>query len=79
MHNVQQKLQEVFTARPSSCGHGSPMIRYGAEDLETGFEIFFQIHDGCYVAAAVTIVGGRPDGNDVFVFEVILQAVSVWI
>lgn len=52
------------------------MVWYSTEDLEARFEIFFQIHDGCYVAAAVAIVGCRPDGDDVFVFEMILGDVS---
>lgn len=54
------------------------MVRHSAEDLELGFEVFSQIHDGGNIAAAVAVVRRGPDGDDIFVFEVVLQMVSVF-
>ena len=52
------------------------MVWHRVENLEVGLQVLFQIHNGGYVTAAVTIVGGRPDGDDVLVLEMILRRVS---
>jgi hypothetical protein len=76
-HICTTSLQEVFTAPTSSLGHCSPVIWNGAEDLETGVQVFFQVHYGSNIAAAVAVVGCRPHCDHVFVFEVVLFTVSL--
>ena len=48
------------------------MIRHSAEDLELLLEVLAKVHDGRDVSAAVAVIGSGPDGDDVFVFEVVL-------
>lgn len=52
------------------------MIRHSAEYLKIRLQILAQIHYGCDIAATVTIVGCGPNGNNVFVFEMVLRIVS---
>lgn len=52
------------------------MVGHGAEDLERRLQVLSKVHDGSDVAAAVAVVGGGPDGDDIFVFEVVLWYVS---
>jgi hypothetical protein len=54
------------------------VVWHGAEYLEFGFEILAQIHDGRNIAATVAVVWCGPDGDDVLVFEVVLQTVSIF-
>ena len=48
------------------------MIRHSAEYLKIRLQILAQIHYRCDIATTVTIVGCGPNGDDVFVFEVVL-------
>lgn len=73
MHTM---LQEVFTPASSALGHRPTVIGHGAEDLERGLQVLFQIHDGSDVAAAVAVVGRGPDRDNILVFEVVLWHVS---
>jgi hypothetical protein len=66
-------LQEVLAPRAPTSGYSSLVIRYSTEDLEVRLEILAQVHYGSDVATAVAVVWCRPDGDDVFVFEVILD------
>ncbi len=67
-------LQKVL-APPSSTGrHSPPVIGYSGKDLKFRFQVLPKIHDGSNIAAAVTIVWSRPDGDYIFVFEVVLVA-----
>lgn len=50
------------------------MVWHRGEDLKLWFEILAEVHDGRDVTAAVTVVGCRPDGDDVLVLEVVLVA-----
>lgn len=50
------------------------MIRHGAEDFEIRVQVLAQCHDAGDVAAAVAVVGRRPDGHDVLVLEVVFVA-----
>jgi hypothetical protein len=67
-------LQEVLAGTPSARRHSTPVIRHGAEDFEVRLEIFAERHDGGDVAAAVAVVGRRPDGDDFLRLEVVLVA-----
>jgi hypothetical protein len=42
--------------------------------LEFRLQILAQVHDRRDVSAAVAVVGRGPDGDDVFVLEVVLVA-----
>lgn len=66
-------LQEVFSSSTTSSRNSTSMVRYGTEDLEFLLEILTQVHDGSNVTATVTVVGCRPNSNDILVFEMILQ------
>jgi hypothetical protein len=50
------------------------MIRYGAENLEVGLQVLAERHDGRHIAAAVAVVGRRPDGDDFLRLEVVFVA-----
>lgn len=50
------------------------MVWHGRKDLEFGLEILAQVHDGRDVTTTVTVVGGRPDSDNVLVLEVVLVA-----
>lgn len=50
------------------------MIRHGRKDLKFWLEVLAQIHNGGDVSAAVAVVWRGPDGDDVFVFEVVFVA-----
>ena len=50
------------------------MIRHGTEDLEVRLQVLAERHDAGDVAAAVAIVGRRPDGYHVLGLEVVLVA-----
>ncbi|KAJ8106556.1 hypothetical protein OPT61_g9452 [Boeremia exigua] len=67
-------LQKILAAAASAGGHSAAVVRDGAEDLELLLEVLGQVHDGGDVAAAVAVVGGGPDGDDVLVLEVVLVA-----
>jgi hypothetical protein len=68
--------QEVLAPRAPTSGYSSLVIRYGAEDLEVRLEILAQVHYRSDVATAVAIVRCRPHGDDVFVFEVVLDLLA---
>lgn len=74
--HVCTRLQEVFTSASSALGHRPTVVGHGAEDLERRLQVLSKVHDGSDVAAAVAVVGGGPDGDDIFVFEVVLWYVS---
>lgn len=42
--------------------------------MELWLEIFTEVHDRRDVTTAVAVVWRRPDGDDVFVFEVVFVA-----
>lgn len=69
-------LQEVLATSSSSLRHCSPVVRYGAKDLEAGFEVFFQVHNGSDVTAAIAVIGCGPDGDYIFVLEMVLPDIS---
>ena len=71
-------LQKVLAPRTPTRRYGSFVVGHGAEDLEIGLQILAEVHDGSDVAAAVTVIWCRPNGNDVFVFEVVLWELA-WI
>lgn len=73
---VRMLLQEVFTSGASPCRHSPSMVGHRAENLEVGLQILAEVHDGCDVAAAVTVIGRGPDSHNVLVFEMILSMVS---
>jgi hypothetical protein len=78
IHNgIWTSLKEVFTATTPPLRHRSAVIWNSAENLEARLEIFFQVHDGCDIAATVAVVRSRPYGDNIFVFEVVLLDVSV--
>ena len=70
-------LQKVLSPATTPSRHRTAMVGYGAENLEFLLEVLAQVHDGRDVAAAVAVVGSGPNGNDVFVFEVVLLCVSL--
>lgn len=45
----------------------------GGEDAELGVQVFIHGHDRGNVAAAVAVVGGRPNCHDGFLGEVVLS------
>lgn len=70
--NVTWSLQKVLSPAASASGDGAAVVGDGAEDLEFLLEVLAEVHDGGDVAAAIAVVGCGPDGDDVFVFEVVL-------
>jgi hypothetical protein len=50
------------------------VVGHGGEDLELRLQVLTEIHNGRDVSAAVAVVGRGPDGDDVFVLEVVLVA-----
>ena len=64
------RLKEILGAPTSSCRNSTLVIRYRREDREARVEVFTEVHDGGYIAAAVAVVGRTPDRDDGFVFEV---------
>ena len=67
-------LQEVLAAASTARGDGTLMIGDSGEDLELWFQVLAKVHNGGDVAASVTVIGCRPDGYHVLVFEVVLIA-----
>ena len=67
-------LQEILSSPLPSGGDSSSMIGHGAENLEVRLQILSKGHDGGDVAAAVAVVGCRPDGDDFLRLEVVLVA-----
>jgi hypothetical protein len=67
-----RSLQKVLAPRAPTRGNSSSVIGHGAKDLEFWLQILAKVHDRCDVATAITIVGRRPDCNNVFVFEMVL-------
>lgn len=65
-------LQKVIASSPTSRGHSTLVLRDGAEDTEFRLETFANVHDGRDIAAAVAVVGRRPDGDDGFLSEMVL-------
>lgn len=69
-------LEEVVARPPTPCGNVPLVIGHGREDAKLGIEIRVHRHDGRHVAAAVAVVGGRPDRDDGFLGEMELGGVS---
>ena len=72
MHSCGRRLEEVFASPTSAGRHGAAGVGNGAEDGEFGVEVLLQRHDGGDVTAAIAVVRRRPDGDDIFVFKVVL-------
>ena len=70
---IMSRLKEILGASASSCRNSTLVVRYRREDREARVEVFAEVHDGCYVAAAVAVVGSTPDCDDGFVLEVPLR------
>ena len=49
--------QEVVSGTAAVGGYGTQILGNGAEDAESGVQVFVDVHDGCNVAAAVAVVG----------------------
>jgi len=50
------------------------VIGHSGEDRKVRLEVLAQRHDAGDVSAAVAVVRGGPDGDDVLVLEVVLVA-----
>jgi hypothetical protein len=48
------------------------VIWHSRKDLELRLEVLAQIHDGRNITTTVTIIGSRPDSDDILVLEMIL-------
>ena len=70
---VMSRLKEILGAPTSRCRNSTLVVRYRREDREARVEVFAEVHDRGYVAAAVAVVGRTPDRDDGFVFEVPLR------
>jgi hypothetical protein len=68
----QSNLQKVIAGTATAGGDRALVLGDGAEDAEFGVEVFANVHDGGYVAAAVAVVGSGPDGHDGLLGEVVL-------
>lgn len=68
----QSNLQKVIAGTATAGGDRALILGDGAEDAEFGVEVFADVHDGGYVAAAVAVVGSGPDGHDGLLGEVVL-------
>ena len=66
--------EEVSTPLVVVVGLLDIVIWDGGEDLEGGLEVLVDLHDGGDVAAAVAVVGRGPDGDDILLGEVVLEA-----
>jgi hypothetical protein len=67
-------LQEVLAGASSTRRHRAPVIRHSAEDLEVRLQVLAERHDRRHVAAAVAVVGRRPDGDNFLRLEVVFVA-----
>lgn len=70
-------LQEVLARSASTGWYGASVVGYGGEDGKVRVQVFAERHDRRDVAAAVTVVGCRPDGDYVLVLEMVLGNVSM--
>jgi len=67
-------LQEVFASTSAASGDSTLILGNGAEDAKLGVQILAYVHDGRYIATAVTVIWCRPNGNHRLLREVILVA-----
>jgi hypothetical protein len=68
--------KEVISCTSTTSWNSSLIFGYRTEYTELGAEVFANVHDGCDVAAAVTVVGCGPDCYDRLLGEMVLRFVS---
>lgn len=66
--------QEIIAWSSPACRHMPQLIGHRREDAKSRVKVFIDSHDGCNIAAAVTIVGSGPNSHDRVLWEVILLA-----
>lgn len=66
--------QEILGAATGGRRNGPLFVGNRRKDGEFRIHVLGQIHNGRHVAAAVAIIGRRPDGHNVLGLEVIFEA-----
>lgn len=71
--HASRSLEEVLSATTGGRRNSTLIVGNGGEDCKFRIHVLTHVHNGRDVTTAIAVVGRRPDRNNIFGLEVVLE------